>query len=89
MATEVEGREMRGVFLLSLCSLFSELFNFDKLRSNANFIESTVSSRRTSEQYLELVKEEEKASDTSVLQMVLKEKNHLISIPAGSSHVSA
>jgi len=57
MATEVEGREMRGVFLPSLCSLFSEVFNSDKLRSNANFIESTVSSRRTSEQYLELVKE--------------------------------
>lgn len=64
MPTEVEGREtMTGVFLLSLCSLLSEHFNYDKLKSNTNFDESMLSSRRTSEQYLKLVKEEQKASD--------------------------
>lgn len=80
---------MRGVFLLSLCSLFSEHFSFDKLRSNTSFNESTLSSRRASEQYLRLVKEEQKASDISVLQMLLKDKNRLTTIPFGNSHVSA
>lgn len=71
-----EGREtMRGVFLPPPPrSLFSEHFNFDKLKSNTNFNESMLSSRSTSEQYLKLVKEEQKASDCSVLQIYWKRK---------------